>query len=161
MAKSAVIQTNTPTFPCHHYVSYHMWAIGCPPPKKSLNFVCHWFSLVRWATRTIFSIIGPQTTFCKPFLVLHCNNGEVTKKFGHNFWLGDSFDTRSTCLNCILQDLTRATPLDHTWRAHIRSQICQYGQICQIWYLGHILESLLQSVSCFDFSQYNCSKSLP
>ena len=26
MAKSAVIQTNTPTFPCHHYVSYHVRA---------------------------------------------------------------------------------------------------------------------------------------
>ena len=46
-------------------------------------------------------------------------------RFGHNFWLGGPIDARSTRLNCILQDLSRDTPLDHIWRTQIRSQICQ------------------------------------
>ena len=46
-------------------------------------------------------------------------------RFGHNFWLGAPVDTRSTHLNCILQDLFRDTPLDHIWGAQIHAQICQ------------------------------------
>ena len=47
--------------------------------------------------------------------------------FGCNFWLGGPIDARSTRLklNCILQDLSRDTPLDHIWRPHIRCQICR------------------------------------
>ena len=55
-------------------------------------------------------------------------------RFGHNFWLGGPIDLRSTRLNCILQDLFRDTPPDHTWRTQIRAQIHQ------IRYLGRAFE---------------------
>ena len=44
-------------------------------------------------------------------------------RFDCNFWLGGPIDTRSMCLNCILQDLFRDIPLDHIWRAQIRLKI--------------------------------------
>ena len=39
--------------------------------------------------------------------------------------IGGPINTRSTPLNCILQDLFRDTPLDHIWSA----QICIFGKI--------------------------------
>ena len=55
---------------------------------------------------------------------LYCNyNGEIGSKikFGPYFWLEGPTDTRSTPLNCILQDLFRDTPLDHIWHAEIHA----------------------------------------
>ena len=45
--------------------------------------------------------------------------------FGHNFWLEDSIDLRTTRLNYILQDLFRDIPLDHIWSA----QICIFAYL--------------------------------
>ena len=48
-------------------------------------------------------------------------------------------DTRSTRLNCILQDLSRDTPLDHIARAQICIQICIFGIFGHIWpYLAYL-----------------------
>ena len=58
---------------------------------------------------------------CFAQICLHLNWEKM--RFDCNFWLGGPIDTRSMCLNCILQDLFRDTPLDHIWRAQIRPKI--------------------------------------
>ena len=47
--------------------------------------------------------------------------------------MGGPIDTWSMCLNCILQDLFRDTPLDHILLAQIRK-----WHIAQIPYLAHL-----------------------
>ena len=51
-------------------------------------------------------------------------------RFGHNFWLGGPFDTRSMRLNCILQDLFRDTPLDHIFFLNNSFRIVWSGGHC-------------------------------
>ena len=58
--------------------------------------------------------------------------------FGYNFWLGGPIDTKSTRLNCTLQDLFRDTSLDHIWRAQIRAPYTVIGVF------GRILDSRVQ-----------------
>ena len=57
-----------------------------PPPFMAnaiLNFHFDFLTpSLRWAARTIFSIIDPLMTFCKSFLVLQCNyNREISQNF--------------------------------------------------------------------------------
>ena len=52
-----------------------------------------------------------------------------------NFWLEGPIDLRPTCLNCILQDHFRDTPLDHISRAQICTQICIFGIFGHIWHI--------------------------
>ena len=63
------------------------------------------------------------------FEVWPCSyNGEVGQKWELVItWLEGPIDQRPTCLNCILQDLFRDTPLDPIWRAPICGQICIFG----------------------------------
>ena len=77
-------------------------------------------------THKHFQHYRPKIGSCHHFEVLLCNyNGAIRPKmrFGQNFWLEGPIDLRPTRLNCILQDLFRDTPLDHNWRAQIRTQI--------------------------------------
>ena len=52
---------------------------------------------------------------------------------GHNFWLEGPIDLRPTRPNCILQDIFRDTPLDHSCRAWICGQIWPNMPNMHIW----------------------------
>ena len=107
----------------------------------------HWFqNCFCFCCTTFPSHVG---TFCQQLQVLHCdyNNGDLAPKFD----LFITFDWgvvltqgQLTCLNSILQDLFRNTPLDHYKNDHTRTlstpntpNIAKYTKYC-IWhtYLG-------------------------
>ena len=100
----------------------------CVPPTRS-HLLAH-PHLLNWY------IIHPPLLPSRPKFYIATNNNEEIGpkiKFGHNFWLEGPIDTRSTRLNCILQDLFRDTPLGHSWRA----QIC--AKNAYLAYLGAYL----------------------
>ena len=99
------------------------YEVGWTPKKILLDFdlnLLHARSIAPNKASWFFRFSSNLYTHkCRPSEVLHCNyNGEIGQKlgFGHNFWLEDSIDLRTTRLNHILQDFSRDTPLDHIWR---------------------------------------------
>ena len=102
--------------------------------------------MVRWAARTIFSIIDPIMTFCKSFLVLHCN---YNREIGQKFNLVVTFDravllTQGQRVWTAFCKIFPGTPHLTIFGALIyAAKYAEYAQICQICCLGRIFGGLL------------------